>query len=97
MTREEAINEICDMANSLQIMYKSKQGQALTMAIESLKNQKTGHWIYTPTRRMVDETDEGFIYETDYKCSCSECNSDFGFRKMSDNYCKNCGAKMGGE
>ncbi len=55
---------------------------------------KIGHWIYTPERRLDDETDEGRIYITDYRCTCSECNSDFGFQKMSDAYCKYCGAKM---
>ena len=55
---------------------------------------KIGHWIYTPKRRLDDETDEGFVYITDYRCTCSECGGDFGFRKMSDAYCKYCGARM---
>ncbi|MBO5971323.1 MAG: hypothetical protein J6S14_22850 [Clostridia bacterium] len=55
---------------------------------------KTGHWIYTPKRRLVDETDEGGVYTTDYRCTCSKCGSDFGFRQMSDAYCKYCGARM---
>lgn len=55
---------------------------------------KVGHWIYTPKRRLIDETDEGCVYITDYRCSCSECGGDFGFQKMSDAYCKYCGAKM---
>lgn len=57
-----------------------------------------GKWIYTLKRRLIDETDEGCVYITDYRCSCSECGGDFGFQKMSDTYCKYCGAKMeGGE
>lgn len=58
---------------------------------------KAGHWIYTPKRRMIDETDEGRVYITDYRCTCSECGGDFGFQKMSDAYCKYCGAKMEGK
>lgn len=55
---------------------------------------QVGYWIYISKRRLVDETDEGGIYITDYKCTCSECGGDFGFQKMSDAYCKYCGAKM---
>lgn len=57
---------------------------------------KVGHWIYTPKRRLIDETDEGCVYITDYRCTCSECGGDFGFQKMSDAYCKYCGAEMNG-
>lgn len=53
-----------------------------------------GKWVYTPKRRLIDETDEGCVYMTDYRCTCSECGGDFGFQKMSDAYCKYCGAKM---
>lgn len=59
-----------------------------------MPKEKTGHWIYTSKRRLVDETDDGGVYITDYKCTCSECGGDFGFRRMSDGYCKYCGAKM---
>ena len=52
MTREEAINEICDMANALQIMYKSKQGQALQMAIRALKNEQTGWDLITEIDKL---------------------------------------------
>lgn len=62
--------------------------------VKKIKEPKTGHWIYTPKRRLDDETDEGFVYITDYRCTCSECRGDFGFQKMSDAYCKYCGAKM---
>jgi len=60
----------------------------------NLQEPKTGHWIYTPQQRLVDETDDGCIYETDYKCSCSECGGDFGFIKNKDAFCKFCGADM---
>ena len=56
-----------------------------------------GKWIYTPRKRLVDETDEGPIYKTEEKCSCSVCGADFGYRKVEDNYCKYCGSQMDGE
>ena len=39
MTREEAREIFLDMANDLQIFPESKQGQALYMAIEALKQE----------------------------------------------------------
>lgn len=73
-------------------------GKAAFDAIKALPSVqpkvKTGHWIYTSKRRLVDETDDGGVYITDYICTCSECGGDFGFQKMRDAYCKYCGAKM---
>lgn len=88
MTNQEAINEICDMANSLQIMYKSKQGQAVRMGIEALKNQKTGHWEFQYN------TPIGSFHK------CSECGRNlfkFDEESLYENYpyC-HCGAKMEG-
>jgi hypothetical protein len=37
MTNEEAINELEEMANALQIIPESKQGQAILKAIQALK------------------------------------------------------------
>lgn len=39
MTREEAIEILLDMANELQLIPESKQGQAFKMAISELKRQ----------------------------------------------------------
>ena len=65
--------------------------------LSPVKSQKrTGYWRYIPKRRLVDETDEGGVYITDYKCTCSECGGNFGFQKMSDTYCKYCGVRMEG-
>ena len=109
MTKEEAIHEIEKVfepafANYIIIALtegatssddERQHNEALDMAIKALEQQpKIGYWIYTPQRRLVDETDEGGIYITDYRCTCSECGGDFGFQKMSDAYCKYCGAKM---
>lgn len=55
---------------------------------------KTGHWIYEKRKRLINETDEGAEYVTDYWCKCSNCNGDFGYRKMKDAFCKYCGARM---
>lgn len=55
---------------------------------------KTGHWIYEKRKRLINETDEGAEYITDYWCKCSKCGGDFGYRKMEDAFCKYCGARM---
>lgn len=39
MTKQEAIDVICEMATDLQIPFESKQGVALLMAIEALKGK----------------------------------------------------------
>lgn len=58
-------------------------GQALTMGIESLENQKIGHWIENaPEWQNIDPP---YI--------CSECGN-FHLRKT--NYCDQCGSKMEG-
>ena len=55
---------------------------------------KEGHWVYEPQKRMVDETDEGVVYRTEYRCKCSNCDADYGFTKMKDACCRYCGARM---
>ena len=55
---------------------------------------KMGHWIYEKRKRLINETDEGAVYVTDYWCKCSKCGGDFGYRIMNDAFCKYCGAKM---
>ena len=56
-----------------------------------------GHFIYEPRQRLINETDDGCEYITDYWCKCSECGGDFGFIKMDDAFCKFCGANMKGD
>lgn len=69
--------------------------EQMLMVLASAENQKkTGHWVYEPRKRLINETDEGREYITEYWCKCSECGGDFGFQKMSDAYCKYCGARM---
>lgn len=69
--------------------------EQMLMVLASAENQKkTGHWVYEPRKRLINETDEVCEYITEYWCKCSECGGDFGFQKMSDAYCKYCGAKM---
>lgn len=62
-----------------------------------MPTRKKGRWIYTPQKRLVDETDEGPVYEVQEKCNCSACGADFGYCKVDDNYCKYCGCQMCGE
>lgn len=58
--------------------------------------RKKGRWIYTPQKCLVDETDDGPVYEIQERCNCSACGANFGYRKVDDNYCKYCGSEMRG-
>lgn len=80
MTNKEAI-EILKGAIKKPNTKDGYLGQALTMGIEALENQKTGHWISKPN-----------IYGVVY---CSEC--DYELHTNNTNFCANCGAKMEGE
>ena len=84
MTNEEAIEVLKDMLDyqwGFADFEKPKSIEALRLAIESLENQKTGHWISKPNTY-------GVVY-------CSEC--DYELHTNNTNYCANCGAKMEGE
>jgi len=83
MTNEEAI-EILKGAIKKPNTKDGYLGQALTMGIEALKNQKTGHWIMQGLSPY-----EGFI-------RCSECGAVYDIKRVFK-YCPNCGAKMVGE
>lgn len=58
--------------------------KALDKAIETLENQKTGHWI-----DYAELTGE---WEGTKKYACDKCGEKVGVFKS--NYCPNCGAKM---
>ena len=97
MTREEAIaildNKDTVIENPNYLF--TEIGEAWDMAIEALKEERPhGEWKYEPKLRLVDETDDGAIYETEMKCFCSVCGADFGFQKVDDAFCKYCGASM---
>lgn len=86
ITREEAI-EILKGAIKKPNTQDGYLGQALTMAIESLENQKTGHWIRYNDKGLWECSECGeLIY--------SETEQD---RKEKHKYCNRCGAKMEGE
>lgn len=95
MTREEAIHILELLLNPLlpmakEEMYTSDEyDEVLRMAIEALKEHKTGKWIaksnITP-------------YYTEWWYECSECcqkplRDGYGQEALSD-YCPNCGCKM---
>ena len=87
MTKEEAI-EILKGAIKKPNTKDGYLGQALTMGIEALENQKTGHWII----HKLEPNGYDHI-------KCSVCGQ---FWSVSEHnkvfkYCFNCGAKMEGE
>ena len=80
MNREEAIN-ILKGAIKKPNTKDGYLGQALTMGIEALENQKKGHWIEHKIKTIQ-------------WVECSECHITY---KYKTHYCSNCGAKMEGE
>ena len=86
MNKEEAIN-ILKGAIKKPNTKDGYLGQALTMGIEALENQKTGHWICSKD-----------VYETGV---CSVCKREVGelfeYVKKFYNYCPYCGAELKGE
>ena len=87
MTKEEAI-EILKGAIKKPNTKDGYLGQALTMGIEALETQKTGHWII----HKLEPNGYDHI-------KCSVCGQ---FWSVSEHnkvfkYCFNCGAKMEGE
>lgn len=79
MTREQAINEIIDMADTLQIIRNSNKGIALQMAIAALKAKpKEGCWIPFDFPWFV----------------CSECGAVRENKCFMERYCPNCGASL---
>lgn len=96
MTREELRDYVEEQRSLNNIPYHVYS--ALIDGIDTLEQEpRKGHWIYTAQQRLVKETDDGGVYRTEYRCSCSECGGDFGFIKNKDAFCKFCGADMRGE
>ena len=96
MTNEEAI-EILKGAIKKPNTKDGYLGQALTMGIEALENQKTGHWV-------LPKNDDGTSEIIEYQVRCSECGLDLDPQTYSElkmnngiNYCCRCGAKMEGD
>ena len=95
MTNDEAIMIVGNIPiNPLTVdeCYSISQYQeAKTLAIEALKDQKSGYWIEMGQNR--DKT---------HNVICSECKAGFKFRghansihtKTKYKYCPSCGAKM---
>ena len=89
MNREEARADL--MLAQADISYRPKD-DSIDMAIESLKNQKTGHWI------LADEQNEADVRNDNYRYICSGCgHSDIQSKSVTVPYCWFCGTKMEGE
>ena len=90
MTDKEAIDRLIGLRISYKIRIEEEDIEALDRGIETLENQKTGHWI------------EKDGYDGDTYYDCSECGESFCLIEGTPtdnlyNYCPNCGAKMEGE
>ena len=89
MSNQEAIEILKDLWRWEHPNWLEKDiRQALEKGIESLENQKTGHWI------RFKEFENGY-----YHIMCSECGQYWsvdGHAKVFK-HCFNCGAKMEGD
>lgn len=86
MTNQEAIDRLISLRTSYKIRIEEEDIEALDKGIESLENQKTGHWI-----------ELGCVGNDNYDFECSECHhTDTQSKTVKVNYCWYCGAKMEG-
>lgn len=92
MTNKEALNIITDMCDAIQLHPNSRQGKAIMMAINSLKNgtpsvENKGEW----KRTYLDHVAMGERPSILYCSICCQCIA------YPTNFCPNCGADMRGE
>lgn len=89
MTNKEAKNRLTSLRMSYKIRIEEEDIEALDRAIESLENQKIGHWIR-----------QKGVYGLADTCECSVCGRTIYAGNENDlkdyPYC-HCGAKMEGE
>lgn len=95
MTRERVINMIdcilgdnilCDCIEDSTVGCNECRREAADIAINALKEQKTGKWI-KDEEQSKEHTEPIFI------CSCCQNNSAWGTEERT-RYCSFCGAKM---
>ena len=92
MNKEEAINILKQRQCCMECVADCKCedcDKAFEMAIESLENQKTGHWIKHENSKL------GKCMQISYECS--NCKVWLGCEYfVRKSYCPNCGARMKG-
>lgn len=89
MTNQEAREELADLADSLNLIPSTRKGQAMQMALDALKEQKTGKWVGIEYDGYADGNP---VYDV-WECSC--CHEEYeGDFDSLPNYCPECGAKM---
>ena len=86
MTRDDAITELSDIRAEYSCFdsVEEPKYRALSMAIETLKGQKTGKWVIFPP--CFEEI-----------CMCSNCKTKFLHAYQHRDTCPNCGASMRGD
>ena len=94
MTNREALNVIADMCNALQLHPNSRQGEAMMMAINSLKKgtpsaENKGEWI-------LDYRDCGIEFYHCSRCNLGRAVIDGDYYKSLNEFkkCPICGVDM---
>lgn len=82
MKREEAIKELKEYEDGLDLEYATPFDKAILYAIKALEQEpKAGHWI------------KGYTFPDGAYWKCDKCNELIKV-KIPMRYCNNCGAKM---
>ena len=91
MTKEEAIKNI-NALNAICMrkgFYDDEFSEALKMATDALKQQKTGEWV----GEADGYADGELVYDVWYCSTCDYC-IETDEQDELPNYCPNCGTKM---
>ena len=97
MTNQEAREELADLADSLNLIPSTRKGHAMQMALDALKERKTGRW--ENIHAEMGYKGDGWIGFTCENCKCQHAfgSGEYGWyygEEIPWKYCPNCGAKM---
>lgn len=103
MTKEEAIKELIAMKPHIESGMSVVGADAYDMAIEALKEQRTGKWEQVTVTYCAELDDKAKEVMAIASMFCPECRRYhnevylYGNPTYGVKYCPNCGAKMEGE